>query len=228
MDLHDWVTWMDIEWISGHTVTAWSCCKAGIPKAWADALQGSRPEDTAATRAFSGRLGRSLKTVSWKSNPFVFFCLRNAFPCISSSILQILCFQFVPSCFIDSLFSRKWMERMQKPQTTHFLRFFFLRTVGLGLDATFWTMEPYGCRTQGLCPCIRGTWGPCTCTVSCAAGADYRHESGSCSDAGLAEIFWYNSWSTCHYMSTRSTWGSGWPCFKQNRFPDKELNCLVF
>ena len=80
MDLHDWVTWMDIEWISGHTVTAWSCCKAGIPKAWADALQGSRPEDTAATRAFSGRLGRSLKTVSWKSNPFVFFWSKK---CIS-------------------------------------------------------------------------------------------------------------------------------------------------
>eukprot|EP00435_Cladocopium_sp_Y103_P029018 s64_g7.t1 len=37
------------------------CPEAGISKAWADALQHSRPEDTVATRAFSGRLGRSLK-----------------------------------------------------------------------------------------------------------------------------------------------------------------------
>lgn len=37
------------------------CPEAGISKAWADALARSRPEDTVATRAFSGRLGRALK-----------------------------------------------------------------------------------------------------------------------------------------------------------------------
>lgn len=38
------------------------CPEAGISKAWADALARSRPEETVATRAFSGRLGRALKT----------------------------------------------------------------------------------------------------------------------------------------------------------------------
>lgn len=38
------------------------CPEAGISRVWADALGQSRPEDTAATRAFSGRLGRSMKT----------------------------------------------------------------------------------------------------------------------------------------------------------------------
>ena len=36
--------------------------EAGIPKAWADAIGVAQPEDTIATRAFSGRLGRSIKT----------------------------------------------------------------------------------------------------------------------------------------------------------------------
>ncbi|CAE7368179.1 unnamed protein product [Symbiodinium natans] len=36
--------------------------EAAIPRVWADALGTSRPEDTVASRAFSGRLGRSLKT----------------------------------------------------------------------------------------------------------------------------------------------------------------------
>jgi nitronate monooxygenase len=36
--------------------------EAGIPAAWAAALATARPEDTIATRAFSGRLGRSLRT----------------------------------------------------------------------------------------------------------------------------------------------------------------------
>lgn len=36
--------------------------EAALPSAWADAIGRARPEDTIATRAFSGRLGRSLKT----------------------------------------------------------------------------------------------------------------------------------------------------------------------
>jgi nitronate monooxygenase len=36
--------------------------EAGIAQAWADALAGAAPEDTIATRAFSGRLGRALAT----------------------------------------------------------------------------------------------------------------------------------------------------------------------
>ncbi|MCY6382348.1 NAD(P)H-dependent flavin oxidoreductase [Hoeflea prorocentri] len=36
--------------------------EASIAPAWADAIGVSRPEDTVATRAFSGRLGRSVKT----------------------------------------------------------------------------------------------------------------------------------------------------------------------
>ncbi len=36
--------------------------EAAIPSAWADALAHARPEDTTTTRAFSGRLGRSLRT----------------------------------------------------------------------------------------------------------------------------------------------------------------------
>ena len=36
--------------------------EAKIPKVWAEAMNKSLPEDTVATRAFSGRLGRSLKT----------------------------------------------------------------------------------------------------------------------------------------------------------------------
>jgi nitronate monooxygenase len=36
--------------------------EAGLPPAWADAIGRARPEDTVATRAFSGRLGRSIKT----------------------------------------------------------------------------------------------------------------------------------------------------------------------
>ena len=36
--------------------------EAGIAPAWADAIGAARPEDTASTRAFSGRLGRSLVT----------------------------------------------------------------------------------------------------------------------------------------------------------------------
>lgn len=35
--------------------------EAGLPSAWADAIGAARPEDTIATRAFSGRLGRSLR-----------------------------------------------------------------------------------------------------------------------------------------------------------------------
>lgn len=36
--------------------------EAGISSVWADAIGGARPEGTAATRAFSGRLGRSIRT----------------------------------------------------------------------------------------------------------------------------------------------------------------------
>ncbi|MCT4578849.1 nitronate monooxygenase [Donghicola sp.] len=36
--------------------------EAAIPASWADAIGRARPEDTAVTRAFSGRLGRSLRT----------------------------------------------------------------------------------------------------------------------------------------------------------------------
>ncbi|MEM8537953.1 MAG: nitronate monooxygenase [Pseudomonadota bacterium] len=36
--------------------------EAAIPAAWADAIGTASPEDTIATRAFSGRLGRSLRT----------------------------------------------------------------------------------------------------------------------------------------------------------------------
>lgn len=36
--------------------------EAGIAPAWADAIGAARPEDTVPTRAFSGRLGRSIRT----------------------------------------------------------------------------------------------------------------------------------------------------------------------
>ena len=36
--------------------------EAGIPSAWADAIGTSKPEDTVATRSFSGRLGRAVKS----------------------------------------------------------------------------------------------------------------------------------------------------------------------
>ena len=36
--------------------------EAGIAPAWADAIGAARPEDTIGTRAFSGRLGRSIRT----------------------------------------------------------------------------------------------------------------------------------------------------------------------
>ena len=36
--------------------------EARLPPAWADSLGGAAPEDTMATRAFSGRLGRSIRT----------------------------------------------------------------------------------------------------------------------------------------------------------------------
>jgi len=36
--------------------------EASIAPAWADAMQNTMPEDTVATRAFSGRLGRSIRT----------------------------------------------------------------------------------------------------------------------------------------------------------------------
>ena len=36
--------------------------EAGIATPWADAMEGARPEGTTATRAFSGRLGRSITT----------------------------------------------------------------------------------------------------------------------------------------------------------------------
>ena len=36
--------------------------EAGIASTWADAIRAARPEDTVTTRAFSGRLGRSLPT----------------------------------------------------------------------------------------------------------------------------------------------------------------------
>ena len=36
--------------------------EAAIAPAWADAIEHVAPEDTAATRAFSGRLGRSIRT----------------------------------------------------------------------------------------------------------------------------------------------------------------------
>lgn len=35
--------------------------EVGLPSAWADAIGTARPEDTIATRAFSGRLGRSIR-----------------------------------------------------------------------------------------------------------------------------------------------------------------------
>jgi nitronate monooxygenase len=38
------------------------CPEANIPKAWADALAHTAPEDTLLTRAFSGRAGRSIAT----------------------------------------------------------------------------------------------------------------------------------------------------------------------
>ncbi len=36
--------------------------EAGLPSAWANAIGASAPEETTATRAFSGRLGRSIRT----------------------------------------------------------------------------------------------------------------------------------------------------------------------
>jgi len=36
--------------------------EAGIASAWSDAIGAARPEDTIGTRAFSGRLGRSIRT----------------------------------------------------------------------------------------------------------------------------------------------------------------------
>jgi nitronate monooxygenase len=36
--------------------------EAGIASVWADAIGAARPEDTIGTRAFSGRLGRSIRT----------------------------------------------------------------------------------------------------------------------------------------------------------------------
>jgi nitronate monooxygenase len=38
------------------------CPEAKIPRAWADALAGTLPEDTVVSRAFSGRAGRSIAT----------------------------------------------------------------------------------------------------------------------------------------------------------------------
>lgn len=38
------------------------CPEAKLPNAWADAMASARPEDTVLTRAFSGRVGRSLRT----------------------------------------------------------------------------------------------------------------------------------------------------------------------
>lgn len=41
--------------------------EAKLPSAWADAIGTAQPEDTAVTRAFSGRLGRSIATVYVKA-----------------------------------------------------------------------------------------------------------------------------------------------------------------
>ena len=38
------------------------CPEAAISKTWADAIARTKPEDTIVTRAFSGRLGRSIRT----------------------------------------------------------------------------------------------------------------------------------------------------------------------
>jgi NAD(P)H-dependent flavin oxidoreductase YrpB (nitropropane dioxygenase family) len=38
------------------------CPEAKLPKAWADAMGHTLPEQTLLTRAFSGRLGRSIAT----------------------------------------------------------------------------------------------------------------------------------------------------------------------
>jgi nitronate monooxygenase len=43
------------------------CPEADIAPAWADALGEAQPEDTTVTRAFSGRLGRSLATAYVKA-----------------------------------------------------------------------------------------------------------------------------------------------------------------
>ena len=39
-----------------------STTEAGLAPAWVDGMRASMPEDTTTTRAFSGRLGRSLRT----------------------------------------------------------------------------------------------------------------------------------------------------------------------
>ncbi|MGG5809207.1 NAD(P)H-dependent flavin oxidoreductase [Falsiroseomonas sp. CW058] len=45
------------------------CPEAGIPPAWADAIGAAAPEDTTATRAFSGRLGRAIRNAYLRAAP---------------------------------------------------------------------------------------------------------------------------------------------------------------